>query len=990
MGNTAVPSKDLRFGPFELHFEGERLLRNGTGVKLQDQPLKLLLLLAEQPGRVVSRNEMRMRLWPAEAYGDFDNGLNVAIKKLRTALGDDSECPSYIETIPRRGYRFIAPICEQSFSQSDIPAVADARSANDAIDKAGNQPGLAESSFEITPSAVRRPILTRRILWMAVVGTLILTGAMVTFSGHLRDSAESFSREMKNSTARRAVAVLDFRNSSGRANDAWLSTALSEMLSTELAAGDRLRLVPGEDVAQAHLAQASIDDGNVTRKEARQLRRSLAADLVVSGSFVTIDGNSGRQVRVDVRLQDTTSGEILAQFSESGTEPALFGMIGNVGERLRQRLGIAGVSTEQQAQVLASMPSKRDASELYSMGLTKIRNYDPLHAVELLERASDAEPTFPLTHSALSEAWARLGYDKRSLDEAQKADQLSPGLLPAERLRVQAGFLEAKGEWESAADAYRTLHTTFPDDPEYSLHLAHALVRAGRGQEAVTALVSVRSLQQPDLIRAKVDLALAEAYSSIGSLDRALSSAQNSVGEARNLARPLLLARALRTQGLVSENLAQYDEAMAAVKEAKALYQQAIDRFGVASALEVEGNVLSDTGQFAQALARYQDELTTVRAIGYKRGEASALNNAGLVLYRTGDLNSSRTMMEMALAAFIELTDKSNEAIVRVNIGGILKDEGDLGAANREYNAALGISRQTHDTGGTILALHALGTVSDALADYARAQAFLREAIDLERANGLAEPSNESLLDMGDIQRHQGDLKGARKSYNDALASSRKAGEKEWTAYALFGLGKVAVLSADFAKARADYDQALKLRIELGAALSVAETKLAIAEESIKEGRSDDAVRGLQSLSDQFRTTGKQEEWISSVLLMSEARLLDGNIREARNELDRLPASLSIQDAETRWDVGIVTGRIQSAERKLPEARLTLNSVLRESRRLSTRKEIYEARLELAKVETDRGNRKKELDRVYREASDGGYELIALDARKETSAPVLR
>ena len=863
MGNTAVPPKELRFGPFELHFEGERLLRNGTGVKLQDQPLKLLLLLAEQPGRVVSRIEMRMRLWPAEAYGDFDNGLNVAIKKLRTALGDDSECPSYIETIPRRGYRFIAPISEELLPQSDIAAVVDARSANDAADESENQTGLAESGLEITSFPVRRPLLKRRILWMAVASTLILTGAMVAFSGHLRDSTGSFSEMMKNSTTRRAVAVLDFRNSSGRANDAWLSTALSEMLSTELAAGDRLRLVPGDDVVQAHTAQASINkDGNVSRKEARQLRRSLAADLVVSGSFVTIDGNTGRQVRVDVRLQDTTSGEILAQFSESGTEPALFGIVGNVGERLRQKLGIAGVSIEQQAQVLASMPSKRDASELYSMGLTKIRNYDPLHAVELLQRAIDAEPTFPLTHSALSEAWARLGYDKRSLDEAQKADQLSPGLLPAERLRVQAGFLEAKGEWENAADAYRTLHTTFPDDPEYSLHLAHALVRAGKGQEAVTALVSVRSLQQSDLIRAKIDVALAEAYSSIGSLDRALASAQNSVSEARNLARPLLLARALRTQGLVCENLAQYDGAMAAVKEAKTLYQQALDRFGVASALEVEGNVLSDMGQFAQALARYQEELTIVRAIGYKRGEASALNNAALVLYRTGDLNSSRTMMEMALAAFIELTDKSNEAIVRVNIGGILKDQGDLGAANRQYNAALFIGRQTHDAGGTILALHALAVVSDAMAEYAKARAFLREAIELERANGLAEPSNESLLDMGDIQRHQGDLKGARKSYNDALASSRKAGEKEWTAYALFGLGKVAVLSADFAEARADYDQALKLRTELGEALSVAETKLAIAEESIKEGRSDDTIRSLQSLSDQFHTAGKQDEWI--------------------------------------------------------------------------------------------------------------------------------
>ena len=123
---------------------------------------------------------------------------------------------------------------------------------------------------------------------------------------------------------------------------------------------------------------------------------------------------------------------------------------------------------------------------------------------------------------------------------------------------------------------------------------------------------------------------------------------------------------------------------------------------------------------------------------------------------------------------------------------------------------------------------------------------------------------------------------------------------------------------------------------------------------------------------------------------MTEARLMKGKIHEARQELDQLPVSLAIQDAETRWDVGIVRGRVQSAEGNLPEAHRTLNSVLRESSRSSARKEIFEARLGLANVETDHGNRKKELDRVYREASDNGYELIAMEARKETSAPVLR
>jgi DNA-binding winged helix-turn-helix (wHTH) protein len=112
METTARPLKALRFGPFELYRDQEKLFRNGVAVKLQDQPLKLLVLLLERRGEIVSREEMRVWLWPADSFGDFDNGLNVAVKKLRTALEDDSDQPRYVETIPRRGYRFIAEVAE--------------------------------------------------------------------------------------------------------------------------------------------------------------------------------------------------------------------------------------------------------------------------------------------------------------------------------------------------------------------------------------------------------------------------------------------------------------------------------------------------------------------------------------------------------------------------------------------------------------------------------------------------------------------------------------------------------------------------------------------------------------------------------------------------------------------------------------------------------------------------------------------------------------
>ena len=99
-----------RFGPFELNTGEESLVRNGIRVKVQDLPYRLLVMLLERPGETVTREEVRQRLWPENTFVDFDNSLGVAIRKVRDALNDDAEAPRYVETLPRRGYRFAAPV----------------------------------------------------------------------------------------------------------------------------------------------------------------------------------------------------------------------------------------------------------------------------------------------------------------------------------------------------------------------------------------------------------------------------------------------------------------------------------------------------------------------------------------------------------------------------------------------------------------------------------------------------------------------------------------------------------------------------------------------------------------------------------------------------------------------------------------------------------------------------------------------------------------
>src|SRR6476660_5618974 len=100
----------FRFGLFEADAAGGQLMRNGVRIKIQDQPFRVLLVLLERPGEIVSREELRQRLWSEGTYVDFDGSLNVILKKLRAAIDDDSENPRFIETVPRRGYRFIAPV----------------------------------------------------------------------------------------------------------------------------------------------------------------------------------------------------------------------------------------------------------------------------------------------------------------------------------------------------------------------------------------------------------------------------------------------------------------------------------------------------------------------------------------------------------------------------------------------------------------------------------------------------------------------------------------------------------------------------------------------------------------------------------------------------------------------------------------------------------------------------------------------------------------
>jgi tetratricopeptide (TPR) repeat protein len=246
----------------------------------------------------------------------------------------------------------------------------------------------------------------------------------------------------------------------------------------------------------------------LARDTLAHLRKYLGSDYVVLGSYLDHGNASEAQVRVDLWLQDTKTGEISATVSEKGSENELDDLATRAGADLRQKLGVGEITPAEASVVKASLPSGPDAVRLYSQGLAKLRVADALAARDLLEHAVAADPNYALGHSALADAWAALGYDQQARQESKQALDLSSGLSHEKRLWIEGKDWELNRQWNKAAEIYRTLVDFFPDNLDYGLHLAAAQEQARTLDEALATLAALQKLPAPDRDDPRIALSL--------------------------------------------------------------------------------------------------------------------------------------------------------------------------------------------------------------------------------------------------------------------------------------------------------------------------------------------------------------------------------------------------------------------------------------------------------------------------------------------------
>jgi len=780
---------------------------------------------------------------------------------------------------------------------------------------------------------------------------------------------------------RRSVAFLGFKNVSGNPQSAWLSTAFSEMLSTEVSAGEKLRTVPGENVARVKL-ELTLGDADAYGKETLQrLRTNLGSDIVVLGAYTALGRQSGGQIRLDLRLQDTAAGETVASVTETGTEAALLDLVARSGARLREKLGVGEVSANDAAGVRASLPANLEAARLYSEGLAKLRLFDALTARDLLVQASNADPKHPLAHAALASAWSALGYDGKARAEAKQAFDLSANLPREERLSVEGRYREMLNEWGKAVELYQALFQFFPDNLEYGLRLASAQTSAGRGKDALSTIEMLRRFPQPAADDPRIDLAEATAVGALSNFKKEQELEAKAARKGAALGAQLLVARARLLESRALRNLGLPEQARAAAQESRDIFSRANYLEGVARATNNLAALRSDQGNLDQAARLHEESLAISRRIGDQGGVASAYNNLAIRSKDQGNLAEALKLHQQALAIRRETDDKSGIAVSLNNIAVVLYGMDDLSGATKRYEESLALAREIGERRAIVRAQSNLSLVLRDRGELAAARRMQEESMVIRRQIGDKNGLALAQLNLGQVLLDQGDLSGARRLVEQALPVEREINHRRGIAYDLSALGEIALAEGNLPAARKHHEEALKIREQSGEKGTASESRLALASLAVEEGRLSEGERLARSVAGEFAHNKARQFETQAYLVIARPQLAQKKPAEAQSSLNlALPLVHSSERRFLSLSVGLTAARIRAAQGKAVEAQRLLTQVFDAAGKTGYPFLQLEARLALGEIGLHSGNATttlKELAALQREATARGFGLIA-------------
>ena len=541
----------LRFGTFEANLQAGELRKQGLKIKLQDQPFQILAMLLERPGELVTREEIRQQLWPAETFVDFDHGLNNAVNRLREALTDSAETPRFIETLPRRGYRFIATV---SGVRSAEPAgVGTTKSETSAVEPA--------QAAEVG-TGHRHP---RKVL-LAALGALALAGLLfVANVGGLRRRL----LDKPNLSSIRSIAVLPLENLSGDQSQDYFADGMTEALITDLAQIGSLRVI----------SRTSSMRYRDSRKALPEIAKELNVDAVVEGSVV----RSGDQVRIDAQLiQASTDRHLWAKSYDRGLTNVL-ALQSELARTIASEVRIQ-LTPKEQARLGNTHPVNPEAYDAYLKGrfFWNKRNKEAINkSIEYFNEAIRLDPGYAAAYAGLADAYNVTGCGRPTgLAMAEAGPKAKAAALKAVELDNSSAEAHAalgfekdcyEGERSAAENEYRSAIAL---NPNYATaHLWYASLLLGwRDQDGLDQIQQALTL---DPVSPNINGLLGEYLMETRQFDKAVEQLRKTVE-----LEPHQYNSRMRL-GLAYAVLRRYTEAEGELKKAEEISPGSLNRLGV-------------------------------------------------------------------------------------------------------------------------------------------------------------------------------------------------------------------------------------------------------------------------------------------------------------------------------------------------------------------------------------------------------------------------
>jgi TolB-like protein/DNA-binding winged helix-turn-helix (wHTH) protein len=437
---TIVPStlpQLVRFADFEVDLRAGQLRKQGNKIRLQEQPFRLLTVLLESTGEVVTREELRGRLWPADTFVDFDHRLAAAVSKLRDALADSAENPRFVETIGRRGYRFMVPV--QSVER--VPANGQHRSDEEQVPEGqGNsvQTVTSDQSAVLFPS--KRSKSKRWVLFSIIMVTVLLVaGIAITRSSYL------IRRKIAQPVTPRSLAILPLQNLKQDPNSDFLGFSLADAVITKLDYVSSLTVRPS----------AAVEKYRGTPIDIQHVAADLQVDTLLTGSFL----RDGDDLRITYQLIDVKTDKLLGRGTIDLKYDKLLRVQDNVAEQIVRKLEL-NLSTSEANRIELEAPVNPLAYEYYLRGVDLHGQHKFPMAIKMLEKSTDIDRNYAL-------AWTYLGASYTS----------------------DAAFeLGGREQYRRAQAAYERALAIDPSQLDAQMFLANLLVDTGQVEKAVPLL----------------------------------------------------------------------------------------------------------------------------------------------------------------------------------------------------------------------------------------------------------------------------------------------------------------------------------------------------------------------------------------------------------------------------------------------------------------------------------------------------------------------